>query len=75
MESQGRTNAVKMIGFDAADALLKGLETGHINALVIQNPRAMGYKGVDSVIAAIKDKNVDSRIDTGVELVTKDRLQ
>jgi ribose transport system substrate-binding protein len=75
LESQGRTSSVKMIGFDAADALLKGLETGHINALVIQNPRAMGYKGVDSVIAAIKDKNVDPRIDTGVELVTKERLQ
>jgi ribose transport system substrate-binding protein len=63
-----------MIGFDAADALLKGLEAGRIDALVVQNPQAMGYKGVGSAFAAIKGKSVKARIDTGVELVTKDRL-
>jgi ribose transport system substrate-binding protein len=74
LESQGRANAVKMIGFDAADALVKGLESGRIDALVVQNPQAMGYQGVVSAIATIEGKNVKSRIDTGVELVTKDRL-
>jgi ABC-type sugar transport system substrate-binding protein len=34
----------------------------------------MGYNGVSSAIAAIKGKSVKTRIDTGVELVTKDRL-
>ena len=43
-------------------------------ALVVQNPQAMGYKGVSSVVAAIKGESVKARIDTGVELVTKDRL-
>ena len=74
LESQGRADAVKMIGFDAADALLKGLEAGRIHALVIQNPQAMGYKGVICAIAAIQGEGVTPRIDTGVELVTKDRL-
>ncbi|MDR3558345.1 MAG: substrate-binding domain-containing protein [Candidatus Pacebacteria bacterium] len=74
LESQGRAAAVKMIGFDAADALLKGLEDGHIDALVVQNPQAMGYKGVSSAVAAINGQSVKARIDTGVELVTKDRL-
>jgi len=74
LESQGRAGAVKMIGFDAADALLKGLEAGRIDALVVQNPQAMGYKGVCSAVAAIKGESVNARIDTGVELVTKDRL-
>ena len=74
LESQGRADGVKMIGFDAADALLKGLEAGRIDALVVQNPQAMGYKGVSSAIAAIQGKSVKTRIDTGVELVTKDRL-
>ena len=63
-----------MIGFDAADALLKGLESGRIDALVVQNPQAMGYKGVGCAVAAIKGESVNARIDTGVELVTKDRL-
>ncbi|MGD9817730.1 MAG: substrate-binding domain-containing protein [Desulfomonilaceae bacterium] len=74
LESQGRTGSVKMIGFDAADALLKGLQAGHVDALVVQNPRAMGYQGVSKAVAAIKGESVEERIDTGVELVTKDRL-
>jgi ribose transport system substrate-binding protein len=74
LESQGRAGAVKMIGFDAADALLKGLEAGRIDALVVQNPQAMGYRGVCGAVAAIKGERVEPRIDTGVELVTKDRL-
>ncbi|MDQ7785582.1 MAG: substrate-binding domain-containing protein [Desulfomonilaceae bacterium] len=74
LESQGRADVVKMIGFDAADALLKGLEAGRIDALVVQNPHAMGYDGVRSAVAAIKGQSVKARIDTGVELVTKDRL-
>jgi ribose transport system substrate-binding protein len=63
-----------MIGFDAADALIKGLVDGRIDALVVQNPQAMGYKGVSSAVAAINGQSVKARIDTGVELVTKDRL-
>jgi ribose transport system substrate-binding protein len=74
LEGQGRVDAVKMIGFDAADALIKGLEAGRIAALVVQNPQAMGYKGVCSAVAAIKGESVKTRIDTGVELVTKNRL-
>lgn len=74
LESQGRTDSVKMIGFDAADALIKGLEAGRIDALVVQNPQAMGYNGVGSAVAAIKGDSVKARIDTGVALVTKDRL-
>ena len=74
LESQGRADRIKMIGFDAADALVKGLESGRIDALVVQNPQAMGYKGLNSAIAAIKGDPVQARIDTGVELVTKDRL-
>ncbi len=74
LESQGRADSVKMIGFDAADALIKGLESGRVEALIVQNPLAMGYIGVGSVVAAIKGQDVKKRIDTGVELVTKDRL-
>ncbi|MGB9618303.1 MAG: substrate-binding domain-containing protein [Desulfomonilaceae bacterium] len=74
LESQGRADSVKMIGFDAADALIRGLESGRIAALVVQNPFAMGYKGVSCVAAAIKGEPVEKRVDTGVQLVTKDRL-
>ncbi|MGC8603037.1 MAG: substrate-binding domain-containing protein [Desulfomonilaceae bacterium] len=74
LKSHGRANSVKLIGFDAADVLLEGLEAGHVAALVIQNPWAMGYKGVTTVVAAIKGQYVKTKVDTGVELVTRDSL-
>ncbi len=75
LESQGRGDSMKMIGFDAADALIKALESGRISALVVQNPYAMGYKGVSCLVSAIKGQPVPQRIDTGVRLVTKDMLK
>ena len=65
---------VKFIGFDAEKALLDGLKAGQIDALVVQNPYKMGYEGVKAVAAALKGETVPKKIDTGVELVTKDRL-
>jgi len=74
LESQRRAGRVKMIGFDAADALVRSLEAKGIDALIVQNPQAMGYHGVNSAVSAIKGESVRDRIDTGVELVTRDRL-
>jgi ribose transport system substrate-binding protein len=34
----------------------------------------MGYEGVKAVIAKLEGKDVPKRIDTGVELVTRERL-
>jgi len=65
---------IKMVGFDAEKALIKGLQEGLIDSLVVQNPYKMGYEGVKAVIAALDGKEVPKRIDTGVELVTKERL-
>jgi ribose transport system substrate-binding protein len=51
----GRT---RFVGFDASDTLVKGLQDGQIDALVVQDPVKMGYLGVK----------------TGVTLVTRDRM-
>ena len=63
-----------MIGFDAEDTLINGLESGAIDSLVVQNPYKMGYVGVKTVVAKLNGKEVPKLIDTGVELVTKERL-
>jgi ribose transport system substrate-binding protein len=75
LQSQGRTDKVKMVGFDAEDALVNGLKSGVIDSLVVQNPYKMGYEGVKAVLAKLDGKNVQKRIDTGVELVTIERLE
>lgn len=66
--------AIKMVGFDAWEMLVKGLIEGAIDSLVIQNPYKMGYDGVKAIVAALNGRQVIKHQDTGVELVTKDRL-
>jgi ribose transport system substrate-binding protein len=74
LESRGFAGKIKMVGFDAEGALLNGLKSGAIDSLVVQNPYKMGYIGVKTVIAKLDGKEVPKLIDTGVELVTKERL-
>ena len=74
LQSQGRTEEIKMVGFDAEEALVNGLKSGLIDSLVVQNPYKMGYEGVKTIVAKLDGKEVPKHIDTGVELVTKERL-
>ena len=74
LESQGRAVKIKMVGFDADEMLVDGLKAGVIDSLVVQNPYRMGYEGVKAVIAKLDGKVVRKHIDTGVELVTRERL-
>jgi len=73
LQSQKRSE-IKMVGFDAEEALVNGVKSGGIDSLVVQNPFKMGYEGVKAVVAAIEGKKVEKRIDTGVSLVTKDNM-
>ena len=73
LQSQKRPEG-KMVGFDAEKALINGLQAGQIDALVVQNPYKMGYEGVKAVVSKIKGLPVGKKIDTGVEVITKDSL-
>jgi ribose transport system substrate-binding protein len=75
LRTQGRAGKIKMVGFDAEQALVDGLKAGDIDSLVVQNPFKMGYEGVKAVLAKLDGRDVPRRIDTGVELVTKKRLE
>jgi len=75
LQSQGRTGRVKMIGFDAEETLIDKLRSGVIDSLVVQDPYKMGYIGVKTLVDKIKGNQVPKLIDTGVELVTIERLE
>lgn len=74
LQSRGRAGTIKMVGFDAGELLIEALRSDVIDALVVQNPYKMGYEGVKAVVAELDGKEVSKKIDTGVGLVTKDRL-
>jgi ribose transport system substrate-binding protein len=74
LADSGWAGKVKFIGFDASDTLVKGMSDGHIDGLVLQNPVNMGYLGVKAMVDHLQGRPVEKRIDTGVQLVTRDRM-
>lgn len=75
LQSQGRSGKMKMVGFDAGELLIEALKSGVIDSLVVQNPYKMGYEAVKVAVAKLNGEKVPPQIDTGVELVTKERLE
>ena len=75
LQSQGRADKIKMIGFDAEETLIDKLRSGVVDSLVVQDPYKMGYVGVKTLVDKINGKEVPKVIDTGVELVTLERLE
>ncbi len=63
------------VGFDSSEELVRGLQAGEIDALVVQRPVKIGYMGVKTLVDHLRGKQVPRYIDTGVELVTRERLK
>ena len=74
LQANGWAGKVKFVGFDAVDALVKGMADGHIDGLVLQDPVNMGYLGVKTIVAHIRGTPVERRIDTGVRLITREHM-
>jgi ribose transport system substrate-binding protein len=75
LEDAKRTKTVRFVGFDASVKLVEALEHGEIQGLVVQNPFAMGERGVGAMVAHWNGKPVDKRIDTGVQVATLDNMK
>jgi ribose transport system substrate-binding protein len=65
---------VVLIGFDASEQMVRALEKGEFDALVLQDPVNMAYLGVKTMVSHIRGEQVPERIDTGVTLVTRDNM-
>jgi len=70
LRDAGLAGKVKFVAFDAGETINAGLEAGHIDGFVIQDPFRMGYLGVITMVAVLKGEEVPKFIDTGVGFVT-----
>lgn len=61
---------VKFVGFDSSTMLVQALARGELSGLILQDPIKMGYLGVKTLVAHLRGKKVQSRIDTGATVVT-----
>ena len=68
--SRGLQGKVKLVAFDASEDEIEAFKSEIIQALIVQNPFAMGYYGVKTALDVINGMNVPKYINTGVEVVT-----
>jgi ribose transport system substrate-binding protein len=74
LQDNGWAGTVKFVGFDASPNLVKGLRDGAIDGLVVQDPVRMGYLAVKTMVSHLKGEKVETWIDTGVHVATKDNM-
>ncbi|GIM97061.1 ABC transporter substrate-binding protein [Paractinoplanes toevensis] len=70
----GKTSTVKIVGFDAGPNQIKALQQGTVQALIAQQPGAIGQYGVDEAVAALDGGQVAPKIQTSFTTITKDNL-
>jgi len=74
LQNAGLAGKIKYVGFDSSEKLVQGLRDGQIDALLLQDPFAMGYVGVQTLVKHMKGEPVPSFIDTGATVVTRDNM-
>ena len=74
LENAGLAGKIRFVGFDSSDKLVQGLRSGSIDGLVLQNPFAMGYIGVKTLVNYKRGLRVEKLIDTGVAVVTRENM-
>jgi ribose transport system substrate-binding protein len=74
LQDAGLAGKVILVGFDASEQMVRALEAGEFDALVLQDPVKMAYLGVKTMVSHLRGEPVESRIDTGVALATRDNM-
>ena len=74
LQDAKRAGQVKFVGFDSSDKLVEALGRGELNGLVLQNPFRMGELAVHAAVDKLAAKSVQARVDTGVQLVTREGM-
>ena len=73
-EASGTSVEAAYVGFDAHEVLLAGIRDGKIAAIVTQDPKQMGYKGVMAMVDHLDGKNVPASVATSTLTVTADNI-
>lgn len=65
-----------MVGFDTNVTAIDLMQSGDVSALIVQNPYAMGYLGVETAYGLLTGEkyDADALIDTSTTIVTQDNM-
>lgn len=71
----GAAQRIRLVAFDSNVVSVDMLETGEVDALVVQNPYAIGYLGVETAYRLLNGQKLPSpEIDTSTMLVTRENM-
>ena len=76
VENLGLSEQVFLVGFDSNVITIDGLQEGSVDALVVQNPYAMGYLGVESAYKLLSGQSgeLEQTVDTSTQIVDRENL-
>jgi ribose transport system substrate-binding protein len=66
---------IKVIGTDGTEEAVQSILSGGLAGTIAQSPYNMGYQGVENALKAADGKKISSRIDSGIQVITKDNAQ
>lgn len=74
VKEQGLSDSIRMAGIDSSVEQIQLLEEGVYEALAIQKPFNMGYLGVETAVKLLEGERVETYINSGSELITKENM-
>ena len=76
VRQRGVSDAVFLVGFDSNVATIDGLQEGSVDVLIVQNPYAMGYLGVESAWRLLTGQTagMEEVVDTSTRTVDRDNM-
>ena len=75
VQDMDMASEVRVVAFDSNVVSVGMLETGEVDALIVQNPYAMGYLGVEYACMLINGEKIkESDIDTTTTLITRENM-
>jgi ribose transport system substrate-binding protein len=74
LKQAGKTDQVKIVGFDAGPKQVEDLKAGLVQALIAQRPADIGKQGVEQALDALEGKPTQKQIGTDFAVITKDNL-
>lgn len=74
LEHENLAGKVIFIGFDPGPSLVPAMAEKKIHGLVLQDPVAMGYQGVKTLVAHLRGQDVEKRVNTGEVMATPENM-
>ncbi|WP_078409859.1 sugar ABC transporter substrate-binding protein [Priestia abyssalis] len=73
--TKARNMDIPIIGVDGITEAVESIYDDELEATVAQKPHDMTYKGVENALKVMKGETIDKRIDSGIDIITKENSQ